>query len=74
MKLSWKITMALALANAFFNIGVIIYSYFAGNQIILSWAVGYSAFSTYYLNLQIKKLREALDYGRVVASGSRLDK
>jgi hypothetical protein len=74
MKLSWKATMGLALLNAAFNIGLILYSYFAGNQIVLAWGIGYSAFSTYYLNQQIKKLREVLNYGRVVASGSRLDR
>jgi hypothetical protein len=71
MKLGWKVTMGLALVNTLFNIGVILYSYFTGDQVILAWGIGYSAFSTYYLNQQIKKLKEVLSYGRVVAENVR---
>ena len=71
MKVSWRVTMGLALANTLFNIGAIVYSYLVGNQVILAWGIGYSAFSTYYLNQQIKKLKEVLDYGRVVAENVR---
>jgi hypothetical protein len=74
MKLNWKVTMGLAVINIYFNIGVLIYSYLSGNQILLAWSVGYSAFSSYYLNQQVKKVKEVLSHGRVVASGSRLNR